>query len=197
MMRGLVMDFPGDPRVRDLGDEYMFGPAFLVAPVTEYRARARRVYLPAGAAWYDFFTGRRFDGGLEIEAQAPLARMPLFVRAGAIVPVGPDIQYTDQNLAGPITLFVYAGADGRFSLYEDDGRTYAYEDGAFARIPIAYDDASGTLTIGARVGAYAGMVAERTFHVRWITGESRNAANFAARPDASVRYTGEAVTLRR
>jgi alpha-D-xyloside xylohydrolase len=123
--------------------------------------------------------------------------MPLFVRAGAIVPTGPDVQYASENLGGPITLFVYTGADGSFDLYEDDGETYAHQRGEFARIPIAYDEAAGVLTIGAREGTYPGMTETREFRVRWISGPSANAASFTARADARVRYTGEAVTLRR
>ncbi|MEJ0058317.1 MAG: TIM-barrel domain-containing protein [Terricaulis sp.] len=197
MMRGLVMDFPNDPNVRDLGEEYMFGPSFLVAPVYEFQARTREVYLPAGTRWYDFYTGRAFEGGQRIQADAPLARMPVFVRAGAIVPVGPAIQYTGQNPGGPITLYVYAGQDGSFDLYEDDGVTYGYQRGASSRIPMSYDDETRTLTIGARAGSFPGMINERTFNVRWISGPNANAVSFDARPDQTVRYSGSAVTLRR
>jgi alpha-D-xyloside xylohydrolase len=123
--------------------------------------------------------------------------MPLFVKAGSIVPVGPSIQYTNEKPDAPITLFVYAGRDGAFELYEDDGVSLGYQRGQFSRIPIAYDDATGTVTIGARAGTFAGMVGERTFNVRWIAGTSRNAANFEARPDATVRYSGEPVTVGR
>jgi alpha-D-xyloside xylohydrolase len=196
IVRALIMDFPGDPRVRELGDQYLFGPAFLVAPVTAYRARSREVYLPAGARWYDFYTGRAHDGGRAITADAPLARMPLYVRAGAIVPVGPAVEYADQQLDGPITILVYRGADGAFDLYEDDGETYAHRRGAFTRIPIGSDDASGTVTIGAREGGYPGMARQRTFHVRWIAGPSADAADFDAPPDRTVRYSGAAVTVK-
>jgi alpha-D-xyloside xylohydrolase len=191
------MDFPEDANVRDLGDQYMFGPSFLVAPVTEFQARTRSVYLPAGTRWYDFHTGAAHEGGQRIDASAPLARMPLFVRAGAIIPTGPDVQYASENLGGPLTLFVYTGADGSFDLYEDDGETYAHQRGEFARIPIVYSEATGVLTIGAREGGYPGMTEGRDIRVRWISGPNPNAANFTTRPDASVRYTGEAVTLRR
>jgi alpha-D-xyloside xylohydrolase len=195
IMRALVMDFPDDPTVRDVGVEYLFGPAFLVAPVTAFGARSWDVYLPAGARWYDFYTGRVYDGGRTVAADAPLARMPLFVRAGAIIPVGPAVEYSDQSLDGPITVFVYAGADGAFDLYEDDGETYAYQDGSFTRIPIRYDDAGGTVTIGAREGDYPGAPVHRVFRVRWISGPSRDAANFDAPPDRTVTYTGAPVTM--
>jgi alpha-D-xyloside xylohydrolase len=196
LMRALVMDFPDDPKVLDIGDQYMFGPAFLVSPVYEYGARTREVYLPAGADWCDFYTGEQHAGGATITADAPLSRMPLFVKAGSIVPTGPAVQYADQDLGGPITLLVYAGADGSFELYEDDGETYAYEDGAFSSIPIRYDDATGAVTIGERVGTWDGMPQTRTFNVRWISGTTDAATEFDA-GDATVEYSGAAVTVDR
>jgi alpha-D-xyloside xylohydrolase len=195
IMRGLVMDFPNDPKVREINDEYLFGPSFLVAPVTEYEARSRDVYLPAGSSWYDFYTGKPYQGGQTIKADAPLDRMPLFVRAGAIVPVGPAIQYTNEKPDAPITLFVYTGANGTFSMYKDQGTTYDYEHGAFARVPMNYDEASGTLTIGKREGSYPGMPAERTFNIRWIAGPTPTATDFEAKPAQSVRYDGTAITV--
>jgi alpha-D-xyloside xylohydrolase len=197
MMRGLVMDFPSDPKVANLADEYMFGPAFLVAPVSEYRARSRNVYLPAGTDWYDFYSGKRFTGGQTIDATAPLSRMPLFVRAGSIVPTGPAVEYTNEKPKAPITLLVYTGASGKFALYSDDGESYAYQKGGFARILIAYDDATGTLTIGARAGGFKGMVKNRVFNIRWISGSGANAADFDAKPDRSVAYSGATIAVRR
>ncbi len=197
MMRGLAMDFPGDPKAVSRNDEYMFGPAFLVAPVSQYRARTRQVYLPAGAAWYNFYTGRRFDGGESIEAAAPLGRMPLFVKAGSIMPVGPAIQYTGQKPGAPITLYVYTGADGRFTLYDDDGVSYAYRHGGFAEIPIRYDEAARRLTLDERRGTFAGMAGKRVFGVRWISGPTATAVDFAAPPDQSITYTGKEIAIAR
>ena len=197
MMRGLVMDFPNDWRVRKINDEYLFGHAFLVAPVTEYKARSRAVYLPAGTRWHDFYTGAVYDGGQEITAKAPLEHMPLFVKAGSIVPIGPNVQYTGEKPKAPITLFVYTGADGRFSLYQDDGTSNGYQHGQSSRIPMTYDDATGTLTIGAREGSYPGMVAERVFKIRWMSGPLPQALNFEAKPDATVRYSGEQIEVHR
>jgi alpha-D-xyloside xylohydrolase len=195
IMRGLVMDFPADPAVRRIDDEYMFGPAFLVAPVTAFKARSRPVYLPLGAAWYDFHSGRRFEGGQRIEADAPYERMPLFVRAGSIVPIGPTIQHSGEKPGAPITLNVYTGADGTFSLYEDDGTSLQHEKGAYSRIPIRWDESRGILTIGRREGRWPGMAARRAFRVRWI-GPDRPAEPDAT-PDATVAYRGKPVTLRR
>ncbi len=125
-MRPLWMDFPNDPKVADLGTEYMFGPAFLVAPVTEQGQTKKRVYLPAGADWYDFWTGKKQKGGRWIVAAAPVDRIPLFVKAGSIVPLGSDIQSTasKQTIAA---IRVYPGRDADFTLYDDDGVSYAYE----------------------------------------------------------------------
>ena len=197
IMRGLVMDFPNDAKVRDIADEYMFGPSFLVAPVSEYKARTRQVYLPAGVRWYDFYTGKSFDGGQEITADAPLAHMPLFVKEGSIVPVGPREQYTGEKPGAPITLYVYTGKDGQFELYEDDGTSNGYVRGELSSIAISYNDASGTLTIGTRKGSFAGMVDKRVFNVRWISGANANASEFDAKPDQSVHYSGQAVEVSR
>jgi len=197
MMRALVMDFAGDPAVANISDEYMFGPAFLVAPVTAYKARTRDVYLPAGTRWYDFYTGRAFGGGQTISAPAPLGRMPLFVREGSIVPVGPSIQYTNEKPDAPLTLYVYTGRNGAFSLYEDDGTSYGYQRGEASRIPISYDDAKGTLVIGDRAGLYPGMAENRVFNIRWIAGPTAKAVDFDAKPDVSVRYAGKMIVVPR
>jgi alpha-D-xyloside xylohydrolase len=166
-----------------------------VNPVHEYKARSRKVYLPASTRWYDFHAGTVHEGGQTIDADAPLARMPLFVKAGSILPVGPAVQYTSEQLDAPLTLYVYRGADGAFELYEDDGVTYGYERGQFARIPIRYDDAAGTVTIGARTGSYPGMAERRTFNVRWIEPGEERSSDFGTPPDATVEYSGAAVTV--
>ena len=173
ILRALAMDFPQDAKARGVADQYLFGPAFLVAPVTAFKATSREVYLPAGAQWIDFETGKRFDGGQTITANAPLQRMPLFVRAGSIVPRTVVQQYVDEQPDAPLTIEVYTGADGTFSLYEDNGRNYGYERGESARIPLAWDQAAGELRIGAREGAYPGMAATREVRVRFVDGAVR------------------------
>jgi alpha-D-xyloside xylohydrolase len=198
-MRGLVMDFPGDRKAWNVADQYMFGPAFLVAPVTQFKARTRQVYLPAGTSWYDFYTGRSEAGGRTIKADAPYERMPLFVRAGSIVPIGPEIQHTAQAPGGPVTLNVYTGADGQFSLYEDDGTSMQYANGQFARIPMRYDERTGTLTVGAREGSYPGMAVNRTINIRWMTPGRARALELDGKADAAINYTGvqQSVKLKR
>ena len=197
LMRALVMDFEADRKVWEIGDEYMFGPAFLVAPVTQYKARSREVYLPAGSSWYDFYSGRSIAGGKTISAAAPYERMPLFVRAGSIVPTGPAIQHTGNNSHSPVTLHVYTGADGRFSLYEDDGVSRQYLHGQYSRIPLSWDERTKTLTIGAREGeGYPGMGGRRVINILWMRPGSARPLSFDGKPDASVTYAGAPLTVR-
>ncbi len=144
-MRALWMDFPSDPNVTDIGDEYMFGPAFLVAPVTEQGAVTRRVYLPAGTDWYNYWTNEQVHGGQTVDVQAPIDTLPLFVRAGSIVPTGEQISSTAQTQS-IASVRVYPGADGTFTLYSDDGRTYEYEAGQSSITTLRWDDKTRKLS---------------------------------------------------
>ena len=194
IMRGLPMDYPDDPLVRDLSDPWMFGPAMMPCPVYEYGARSREVYLPEGG-WYDFYTGGYLQGGRTVEAAAPYERMPLYVRRGSIIPFGPEIEWSDEKPANEIRLYVYAGADADFTLYEDDGITYGYEKGAFATIPFHWDEASGTLTVGPRSGSFPGMLESRTFVV--VKVDSSHPQPYD--PDAAgevIEYRGDSVSLK-
>ncbi|WP_404368695.1 TIM-barrel domain-containing protein [Sphingomonas sp. MMS24-J45] len=196
IMRGLAMDFPADTTARKIDDQYLFGDAFLVAPVTEYKARTRSVYFPGSALWYDFSTGATYRGGTRATVAAPFERMPLFVRAGAIVPMGPVTQYVDAARDAPLTITVYTGGNGRFSLYEDDGRTTQYKAGAFSRIPLSYEDKTGAVTIGAREGkGWAGMPTARMIHVKWVV--PGKPVGDETTYDAQVSYNGAAVTVAR
>ena len=197
IMRGLVMDFPADLKARNINDEYMFGGAFLVAPVTEFKARSRKVYLPAGADWYDFNSGAYYKGGQEIRAEAPYERMPLFVRSGSIVPTGPEIEYTREEPDGPIVLHIFTGADGSFSLYEDDGTSEGYKRGEYTRIPIQWNEAKGELTIGKREGGHGGMTSKRAISVRFYDKGTARPVDFAENGKRAVVYDGSAVTLRK
>ena len=138
-MRPLVMDFRTDPRAQNIGDQFMYGPAFLVNPVTDPAATKRQLYLP-DAKWYDFWTGALLEGGHTIIAIAPLDRLPLYVRAGSILPLGPDEEWSTQKPADPIELRIYRGANGDFTLYEDENDNYNYEKGVYATIPFHWDD---------------------------------------------------------
>lgn len=195
MMRPLIMDFPADPSVRTISDQFMFGPSMLVTPVTTYKQRRRAVCLPAGATWYDFWTGSAFKGGQTIDVPAPFDSIPVHIRAGSIIPLGPELQYAAERPADPVTLYVYAGADGEFTLYEDDGVTYGYEQGQFSRIPLRWNDATRTLSIGQRIGTYPGMLAERSFQLVIVSQDHPAGFSFDPKPDQTVRYTGKAMNI--
>ncbi len=175
------MDYPEDPEVRDLSDQWLFGPALMACPVFEYKATSRSVYFPEGT-WYDFYTGERIEipgqagndvtpdpdrasGGRRVTVDAPYERIPLYVRAGSIIPMGPDMEWTDEKPLEEITLMVYPGADSDFTIYEDDGLTYGYERGEYAVTRIHWDDAAGKADIGPREGSYPGMPESRTYKV--------------------------------
>ena len=190
IMRALVMDFGDDTNVHNIGDQFMFGPAFLINPVTEYKARSRKVYLPAETGWYDFKTGQYYTGGQTIEADAPYTDIPIFVREGSIIPFGPPIQYTAEKSADPIRLFIYTGKDAAFTLYEDENVNYNYEHGSYSEITFVYNEAEKSLTIGARQGEFPGMLKARTFEIVWVDKDKPVAFNLGATPDQAVRYNG-------
>jgi len=193
IQRPLVMDWRTDPRTWNLGDQFMFGPAILVNPVLKADATKRDVYLPAAAAWYDFWTGKSTTGGQEIEADAPLERMPLFVRAGSILPMGPQIEYAAEAPAGLIELRIYRGADGKFDLYEDAGDGYEYETGQHSVVPIRWDDRSSVLTIGAREGSFPGMVEHRKFRVVLVDSGHGAGVDVTSAGNAEISYEGKEV----
>ncbi|MBQ8581734.1 MAG: DUF5110 domain-containing protein [Alistipes sp.] len=186
LMRPLVMDFADDEEVLNIGDQFMCGDALLVCPVYTYQARSRELYLPAGL-WYDFYTERPIEGGRHLTADAPYERMPLYARAGQIVPMGPVIEYTAQDTAGELIIHVYTGCDASFSLYEDEGTNYDYERGAFSRIPMQWSEAEQRFTLGEREGAFREMIAERDVTVRLITPQGVKSHK--------VRYTGAAIAI--
>jgi alpha-D-xyloside xylohydrolase len=195
ILRPLVMDFPSDATARRITDQYLFGSALLVSPVTSYSARSRTVYLPGGATWYDFWTGARASSTGNVSAAAALDAIPVYARGGSIIPVGPDLQYTSEKPADPITLYVYGGADGSFTLYEDQGTTNDYEKGAFATIPLRWTDATRTLTIGARSGTFTGMLTSRTFQIVLVTSGKAVGFSFSPIADKTVTYTGAAMDV--
>jgi alpha-D-xyloside xylohydrolase len=168
IMRGLVMDFAADTAVLNIGDQYMFGSSLLVNPVYEYKQRSRSLYLPKCAGWYDLYSGKWYAGGQKIIADAPYERMPVFVKAGSIIPFGPELQYTAEKPADTISINIYAGADASFNLYEDEGINYNYEKGAFSIIPIVYNEATKSVTVGKREGGFNGMLQKRTFRIHLI-----------------------------
>jgi alpha-D-xyloside xylohydrolase len=197
IMRALVMDFNGDAGVTNIGDQYMFGPSLMVAPVYKYKATSREVYFPSANGWYDLYTGKFMEGGQKVNVAAPYERMPLFVREGSIVPFGPEIQYTSEKPADVITLYVYTGKDAQFTLYEDEGVNYNYEKGAYSTISFNYDEASGKLTIGDVKGSFDGMLKSRTFNIVWVGKQKPVGYDLNKQADATVSYEGKAVEVNR
>lgn len=200
MMRALVMDFPEDRNVWDRADEYLFGNALLVAPVlkSQYtteeayfdgeadfmQPREREVYLPVGTQWYDFWDNGLHQGGAPVVKQTTIDVLPLYVRAGSIIPFGPDVQYATEKKWDKLTIRVYPGADGKFVLYEDEGDSYNYEKGYFSEIPFSWDDKRQRLTIGNRTGSFPGMLQERQFTIVLPDGELQ-----------SVSYNGKKISV--
>ena len=195
IQRPLVMDWRTDSKTWNIRDQFMFGPAILVNPVLKEYSTHRTVYLPDAPVWYDFWSGASVKGGQEMEAEAPLDRIPLFVRAGSIVPLGPEIEYADQKPASPIELRIFRGADGKFDLYEDEGDTYNYEKGSHALIPLRWSETDKTLTIGNREGQYPGMPKEIAFNLVWVTPGHGVGETVEAKADRVVHYEGKAISV--
>jgi alpha-D-xyloside xylohydrolase len=211
MMRALVMDFPADRRVLDINNQYMFGKAFLVAPVTDslYTTHASQgtqshfdavkqwsVYLPDGANWFDFWTGQELSGGQYIKRDAPIDLMPLYVRAGSVVPMGPFQQYTAEKSMRELEIRVYDGANGRFTLYEDENDSYNYEKGFYSTIPFSWDDSARTLTIGSRKGHFAGMDSNRVFKVVLVRENQGVGPAVPATFTKVIGYSGKPVVVK-
>ena len=215
MMRALVMDFSADKKASLLNDEYMFGRNLLVKPVTDplytwkdnkkngheiYPKTAKaaapvKVYLPSGTKWFDFWNNDVYDGGQDILRPCPVSIIPVFVKAGTIMPFGPDVQYSNEKVWDNLEIRVYPGADGTFVLYEDEGDNYNYEKGMFTEITFSYNDASHELTISDRKGAYKGMAASRLFNVT-LVGKGCEGGNKPATKAKVVEYSGKAVTVK-
>jgi alpha-D-xyloside xylohydrolase len=160
--------------------------------VTSTDEMNRSVYLPAGPGWFDFWTGEKLSGGQHVTAASPIETMPLYVRAGSIIPYGPDIQYATQS-TDPMELRVYPGADGHFTLYEDENDNYDYEKGVYATIPFDWNETKQALTIGKRIGKFPGMMKTRTFRIVWVSPEHGAGISNEEKPDATIQYTGSTV----
>jgi alpha-D-xyloside xylohydrolase len=195
MMRPLMMDFADDSRALDVSDQFLFGPAVMVSPVTEAGATNRAVYLPGTNVWYDFWTGKREAGGNNIKAAAPIEIVPLYVPAGTMLPLGPVVQHVAEKPADPTELRIFRGADGAFTLYEDEGDNYNYERGVFATIPFTWNEAKQLLRIGARKGKYPGMLMERTFRIVFVSEGHGNGIEATANADTVVKYDGKAIEV--
>lgn len=197
IMRALVMDFGADNEVTNIGDQFMFGPNLLINPVYEYKATKRELYLPENTGWYNLYDGTYVKGGQEIVADAPYERMPIYVKEGAIIPFGPEIEYTTEKPADIITLYVYGGKDGQFSVYEDENTNYNYEEGKFLRIPISYKEETKTLTIGDQEGeGFEGMLQQRTFKVIYVSKDQPQELEFDRASDKEIKYSGKSQSIK-
>ncbi|PYU51239.1 MAG: hypothetical protein DMG48_10345 [Acidobacteria bacterium] len=193
-MRALVMDFRTDARTASIGDQFMFGPAFLVNPVTEPGAISRHLYLPK-AKWCDFWTGASMEGSRILDAAAPIEELPLFVRAGSIVPMGPEKEWSTEKPEDPMELRIYRGANGDFTLYEDENDGYNYEKGAYATIPFHWDETKQALTIGERKGEFPGMLAARSFQIVFVGENHGVGVQPEGKPDKVLHYAGKQITV--
>jgi alpha-D-xyloside xylohydrolase len=195
MMRSLAFDFRKDPNIQSIPDEYMFGPAFLVNPVTTQGATSRKIYLPE-AVWYDFWTGEKLAGGQTINAAAPVNVLPLYVRAGSIIPMGPEVEYATQKTGKPVELRIYPGADGSFTVYQDENDNYNYEKGKFATYTFTWNDKERTLTISNRKGSFIGMPRTQMFNIVLINGEHGSGEAVSQGADKAIKYKGKTMTVR-
>ena len=197
-MRSLAFDFREDAGIKSIPDQYMFGPAFLVNPVTERMyslpgtrdvKKTRKVYLPESSDWYDFWTGRLIPGGQIIDAPAPIETIPLYIKAGSIVPMGPYLQYATEKVADPIEIRIYTGVNAEFVLYEDENDNYDYEQGKYSTIILRWDEALKTFTIKARNGKFPGMLENRTFNIVWVNTKNGTGIE-PAKQGEIIQYSG-------
>ncbi len=196
IMRGLPMDFGTDEKVKNIADQFMFGPSILVNPLYQYKSRSRELYLPESNGWYDFYTGKFLKGGQTITADAPYETVPLYVKEGSIITCGPNIQYVAEKSAEPFTIYVFTGKNASFSLYEDEATNYKYEKNQFSNITFKYDETSKTLTIEDRKGSFNGMVKNRTFKIVWISKEKPGMISFESKADITVKYAGKKLLVK-
>ena len=205
IMRSLAFDFPDDDAIKSIPDQYMFGPAFMVNPVTKslYNLsnsqdikKTRKVYLPKMSDWYDFWTGKLINGGQTIDADAPIETIPLYVRAGSIIPMGPYLQYATEKAADPIEIRVYTGANADFVLYEDENDTYDYESGKYSTITMSWNEAEKTFTIKDRNGKFPGMLENRTFKIVWVNSNNGTGVEPAKKAEI-VQYTGKEIKIKK
>jgi alpha-D-xyloside xylohydrolase len=205
IMRSLAFDFPDDAAIKSIPDQYMFGPAFMVSPVTKSLyslsnnkdiKKTRKVYLPKMANWYDFWTGKLITGGQTIDADAPIETIPLYIRAGSIIPMGPYLQYATEKAADPIEIRIYTGADAKFVLYEDENDTYNYESGKYSTIAMNWNEAEKTFTINDRNGKFPGMLEKRTFKIVLVNSNNGTGVEPAKKAEI-VEYNGKEIKIKK
>lgn len=195
IMRPLIMDFPEDKEVLNISDQFMFGPNLMVCPVTTFMARNRKVYLPENTLWYDFWEGKQIKGGQEMLADAPYFSIPVFVKAGSIMLIGPELQYSDEKPADPVLVCIYGGANGEFTLYEDENINNQYKKGIYAQIKFSWNDEQMELTIHNRKGKFPGMLEKRRFDLDYISPDSPSGYDIGFEMHKSVEYDGSEIVI--
>src|SRR5436190_2241105 len=215
MMRALMMDFSHDKNALDINDEYMFGKSVLVSPVAtamyikpavngrdtiqveDFSAvKSKETYLPAGGDWYDFWTGEKLLGGTKVRRQTPLDIIPLYIKAGSIIPVGPNVQYAEEKKWDILEIRIYPGANGRFVLYEDENENYNYEKGVYSTVTFSWDNSKRTLTIADRNGSFPGMLESRTFNIVIVSNNRAVGENTVAAADKVISYAGKKIVVK-
>jgi alpha-D-xyloside xylohydrolase len=198
MYRALIMDFRTDTHVYNIQDQFMFGNEFLVSPVVEQHANSRKVYLPkTPGGWVDFWTGKKYESNQTIDAAAPLETIPLFVKAGSIVPMGPFIQYAEEKTNGDIELRIYTGSGGSFSFYEDENDNFDYKKGMYSIIPFSWDENTKTLVIGSRKGTYPEMIKKRKIKIVFVDENHGAGMEIEKQPLKEIMYTGRSVRVKK
>jgi len=194
-MRPLIMDFAADTKTHDIGNEYLFGRTFLVAPVTQYNARKWPVYLPQGSSWYNFWTNEYFKGGQTVVTGTPVDKVPLYVKAGAIIPFGPEVQYSAEKKWDNLEIRIYPGADGEFLLYEDENDNYNYEKGSYSTIKFKWNDPAKKLTITDREGYFYGMLKSRKFKIT-VVNHNKASVDALSKFVKVVSYKGKKIVVK-
>jgi alpha-D-xyloside xylohydrolase len=204
IVRSLAFDFRNDPAIYSIPDQYMFGPAFMVSPVTEQmysganaasNSKTRNVYLPKGAAWYDFWKGNKLTGGQTVSANASIDILPLYIKAGSIIPMGPKMEYATQRTADTMELRIYPGANGTFKFYEDANDNYNYEKGEYATFNFTWNDANKQLNISARKGSFPGMLQKRIFNIVVVSDTHGIGVN-EEKADKIIKYSGKSIAVK-
>ncbi len=216
MMRALVMDFPNDKKALDIDNQYMFGKSMLIHPVTEpmyvdfdkddnkyvnatenfKEIKSTETYLPKGASWYDFWTGEKYQGGKTVKKDVPIDIMPIYIKAGAIIPWGPSVQYTSEKNLDNIEIRIYKGADGSFVLYEDEGDNYNYEAGKYSTINMTWRDKDNVLSISDVNGSFDGMINKRKFRIVLVDNKNGIGIADSSKSSITVDYLGKAIEVK-
>jgi alpha-D-xyloside xylohydrolase len=190
---------------KSIPDQFMFGPAFLVNPVTERMysltdsktvRKVRKVYLPKSANWYDFWTGKQVKGGQIVDASAPIETIPLYIKAGSIIPMGPYMQYATEKNADTIEIRIYTGTDAEFVLYEDENDNYNYEKGLYTTINLSWKEDEKTFTLGERKGVFDGMLKDRTFRIVWVDVKNGTGVE-PAKKSRNIYYSGNELIIKK